>query len=158
MSIHLYQIITITDFYYEEPVISQRLFSTFEKAKNYVLSQIDKLKKDKQILEEEGDIEISDLDKIIRVRIPYNNGANIYKLEHLYVDPRNFNYDFLDEFCVDEAKHRLVNIFEIPEDQITEDLLGDTYEVIRDIMDNDENLYDTMDDKIREVLRDRLIW
>lgn len=58
----------------------------------------------------------------------------------------------LQEFIRREAPFRLTDIFGLSEEEIDEDLLEKTEEAIRYVIDCDEDLYDSIDRKISELL------
>lgn len=60
--------------------------------------------------------------------------------------------DPLQDFCNEEAPFRLEEIHNIPKDQITEDMIAEVSNIIRDCIDYNEDLYDSIDYDIREYL------
>ena len=57
--------------------------------------------------------------------------------------------DPLQEFCKREAPFRLCEFHNKAEDEVNEDLLGEVADIIRDVIDNSEQLYDDIDSNIR---------
>lgn len=60
--------------------------------------------------------------------------------------------DPLQDFCNEEAPFRLQEIHNVPKEQITEQMIEDVAQIIRDSIDYNEVLYDDMDYDIREYL------
>ena len=145
----IYQIIIVSSFYRMEggleegsPVIDVKNYSSFDQAKNYVITQIDKIQhKIKTTME--ADVK----EESLHAETVFRNGIVTYKMNIVEND-----LDPLDEFCINEAKFRLTDIFGIPEESISDDLLEDTAESIRNTIDDCEELYDQMENGIREII------
>lgn len=145
----IFQIIIVSSFFRLEgglekgsPVIDIKNFNSFDQAKNYVITQIDKIQhKTKTIME--TDVK----EESLRAETIFRNGIVTYKMNIVKND-----LDPLDEFCIDEAKFRLSEFFGITPESISDNLLEDTAKSIRETIDYCEYLYDTIDNNIREVL------
>ena len=146
----IFQIITVCSFFRIEgglekgsPVIDVKNFNSFQEAQTHVIEHIDKLQhKTKTVMEADAKEECLRADTVLK------NGIITYKMN--IIEKEDINP--LDEFCINEAKFRLTDIFGIPEKDISEDLLEDTANSIRHTIDYCEVLYDQMDNEIREII------
>jgi len=77
-----------------------------------------------------------------------SNGDFTYTLSEVPVVGK---IDYLQEFCKEEAPFRLREYFGLSDEKI-EEFSGEVEEIIRDTIDNCEELYDSMDDRIGEFL------
>ena len=82
-----------------------------------------------------------------------SNGDFTYTLSEV---PVVGTIDYLQEFCKEQAPYRLREYFNLSDEKI-EEYSGEVEEVIRDIIDNYDNLYDAIDDRIRKLLGDDYI-
>lgn len=62
--------------------------------------------------------------------------------------------DPLQEFCRREASFRLTEFHGLKNKDLTEDLLEETAETIRDVIDESEFLYDSIDSAIRNMMEE----
>ncbi len=62
--------------------------------------------------------------------------------------------DPLQEFVRREAPFRLVNMFDLGDEEVNEDLLEEAEKTIRDVIDENEGLYKDIDEKIEEALEE----
>lgn len=62
--------------------------------------------------------------------------------------------DLLDAYCREEASYRLDEFFDTPYEKQTEEMVGEVQGAIRSVIDNDENLYDKIDNEIENVLKE----
>lgn len=146
----IFQIIIVCSFFRLEgslekgsPVIDVKNFNSFQEARTHVIEHINKLQnKTKTEMDADAKQEYLRADTVLK------NGIITYKMNVVEKEDTNP----LDEFCINEAKFRLTDIFGIPEKDISEDLLEDTAKSIRHTIDYCEVLYDQMDDEIREII------
>lgn len=145
----IYQIIIVSSFYRMEgglekgsPVIDVKNCNSFDQAKNYVITQIDKIQH-----KIETTMEADVKEESLRAETIFRNGITTYKMNIIENDT-----DPLDDFCMNEAKFRLSEYFGFTPESIPDNLLEDTAKSIRSTIDCCEYLYDTIDNNIREVL------
>ena len=62
--------------------------------------------------------------------------------------------DPLQEFVRREAPFRLINIFNLGNEEVDTDLLEEVEETIRDVIDEKECLYDDLDKEIGKILEE----
>ena len=86
-------------------------------------------------------------------RIETNYGFDLFEIIELEVEG---GIDYLQEFCKEEAPFRLREYFNLSDEKI-EEYSGEVEEIIRDTIDNCDELYEAMDDRIRESLGDDYI-
>ena len=122
--------------------IEVRSFETLEQAKNFVSTYVSACGKEKEMV-----MEFKPEERYLRADITLHEELITLKLNII-----NDDLNLLDEFCVEEAKFRLSEYFGIAPESISDNLLEDTAKSIRETIDYCQDLYDAIDDNIREVL------
>lgn len=80
-----------------------------------------------------------------------NTNIKLNKTEKQYI--ANVLMDPLQEFCAREAIFRLKKIMNI-DDKLVLKLSLKATETIRDVIDYDENLYDSIDNELRKIIEE----